>query len=710
MANKYLKAVLIGSNTIEVTVNLKYPFAERKKFSLSLDGVTIESLNCLSLTKNKDEVVYTLTSLHPFTVDNVYKIKDDTNELFPLDVSYLATLDNFYDKYKYDGPLGAIYTKEETSFYVFSPLAKRITLELTPKNGKTILVEMTKDKENGIFKTSVKGDHEEAKYIYLVEMMGRIFEVCDPYAVSLTTNSLQAYIVDINKVKDIPSYRDNLPKLEHYSDRIIYELDVRDMTSLTNLTDRGTYNALAREGEKDSQGTKIGMDYIKELGVNTVQLLPVYDFQTIDDSRPFDSYNWGYDPKFYFAPEGSYSSDPNSPYARLIELKKLVSTFHKNGIRVIMDVVYNHVYSRLTNSLDLLCPNYYFRKNNDGTYSNGSFCGNDFDSTKYMAHRIIKESLELFMNVYGMDGFRFDLMGIIDKDTLIDCYHSLKEQNPDVMFYGEGWDMPTNLPSNFKSSINNAFALEGIGFFNDRFRDISKGKTSEDSLGNKGYLTGDLNYIDGFKHIYLGSSVAISYPPMFISPNQSINYAECHDNSTLFDKLAICCGEENLEERFKRLKLVNTCVMFSHGIPFFHMGQEIGLSKNGNCNSYNSSDEENGMKYDVVYERKNLVSYFKDLCEFRKTCKIFKIVDNQEMISTISFHNINCGALLIKYTYENEEFYVIYNPSKESFSYNFDKYVRVLFNENGKMKSDYEFFSQVYIVNALSVSVLHYKK
>lgn len=698
-------AHLTSENTIQVTIKNRYPNFDNRTFSLICNGEYLEVLKCLSKSKNQNSCVYIFLTSKEILINNNYELKDDTNEYFPLDISFLTAKNNFDSKYCYDGQLGNIYTKERTTFRAFSPLVSEILLKIT-LNGKTCIYFMKKQ-ENGIFEITLEGDYDRAKYVYMVKHMGEYTETCDPYCFSCDANSRHSYVVDLNKVKEIDSHLDKLPKIEHYVDHIIYEMSVRDMTSLTNIPIKGTFSALTMDNLKDYNNTPIGFDYIKSLGITTVQLGPVYDFQTIDEEHPFRNYNWGYDPKLFFVPEGSYSTNPNDPYSRIIEFKKMVSKFHENGIRVVMDVVYNHVYSVGSNPLELLCPQYYFRKNLDGSYSNGSGCGNDFESRTYMGRKLIIDSLLYFTNVYGIDGYRFDLMGILDINTVNLAYKKLKEVRDDIICYGEGWDMNTNLPYNQKAASFNSRELNNIGFFNDRFRDIAKGKSSDSELGVKGYLTYDTNYIDGFKHVFAGSVLPLSYPPLFDDPNQSINYVECHDNSTLFDKLRVCSPDDSYEDRKKRINMINACCMFSCGVPFFHMGQEVGLSKKGIGNSYNSGDEINGMNYQEVFKNKDMYEFFKELVSFRKRAKCFKLYNKQDIMDKISFQNLEKGALLIKYTFPDKEYYIIFNPSKEMFTYTFDNYVKVLFNNSGVVADGYDFFSQTYLVNGLSVSVLY---
>lgn len=707
--NKGAIAKLTSENTIEVYVSNKFNNYENKSFSLICNDKFMETLKCLSKSKSGEFCIYTLLTSKNILVGNDYKLKDDSNEYINLDIFYFTLKDNFYDKYKFDGPLGNIYSKQQTTFRVFSPMATEVILNITPFDKNKSIFYMEK-KENGIFEITLQGDYDKAKYYYIIKLMGEYVETLDPYCFSCDTNSRHSYVVDIEKIKSINSNLDKLPVLNNYNDHIIYECSIRDMTSLTNLSYKGTYQALTNENLKDHNNIHIGMDYIKELGITTVQLLPIFDFQTIDDEHPFRNYNWGYDPKLFFVPEGSFSSNPEDPYARLIELKNLISTFHKNGIRVVMDVVYNHVFSVKSNPLDIICPNYYFRLNHDNSYSNGSGCGNDIESRHYMVRKLIIDSLIYFTEVFGIDGYRFDLMGILDKETMNEIYKRLSSIRKDIIIYGEGWDLMTNLPSTEKASMNNAFDMKNIGFFNDRFRDIVKGKSSSYELSVKGYLTSDVNYIDGFKNVYLGSVLPISYPPLFENACQSINYVECHDNSTLYDKLTLCCPEDTQQDRIKRINIINACCMFSFGVPFFHMGQEIGLSKKGETNSYNLTDEINGLNYQEAYNRREMLRFFKHLVEVRKRLNCFKMYTKEDLFEHISFQNLEKGAIMIKYSFEKEEYYIIFNPSKERFTCTFDRYVKVLFNNTGVVSDSYEFYSQNYLVNGLSVSILYSEK
>ena len=698
-----IKAFLRDNSTIEVAVQKKYNTLELRTLRLYEDGKKVAKLDCVSKTESRSTFIYTFELNYELKVGSVYEMANEKNEYFPLDISVLARSSLFEFEYRSDEELGAIYSKDKTIFRVYSPLASSGVVKVILKGETEARYFVMHKSKGGLMEATVEMDLDEAQYIYIMNINGKFRSAVDPYAKSLTANSRMGYVIDVNRLNDIDLHEDCLPEFNSWTDACIYEIDVRDMTSLTDVKDKGTYKALYTEGNKDENGNPVGIDYISSLGISHVQLLPVFDFQTIDDEDPLSNYNWGYDPLFYFAPEGSYSTDPNDAYARVRELRTLVSSFHKRGIRVNMDVVFNHTFNRVSNSFEALCPDYYYRLNDDGSYSNGSFCGNDLETRNYMVRRLIIDSLVYFTKVYGMDGFRFDLMGIIDKVTIKKAYNTLKKIKPDIMFYGEGWDMPTNLSYQDKSSMANAFDLEDIAFFNDRYRDISKGKSDESNLHVRGYLNGDQNYRDGFKHVFLGSAISLAYPQLFKNVSQSINYLECHDNATLFDKLLVSNSCEDEKTLLKRIKLCNACNILAFGVPFIHAGQEVGLSKDGVSNSYNSGDYINGFKYDVAYQREDLIRYFRDCLKLKKFSRIFSLDDREEIIKKIDFEDLPNGALAIKYddTDRSQKIVVIINPSMATVKYQFDKYYKIIFNEAGYIEG--ENYSQLVLVNGITL-------
>ena len=605
--------------------------------------------------------------------------------------------------------MGAIYTKEGTTFRIFSPLASNGVVSL--KNNITkekVVIPLIKDDKTGILEGYAEGDYASWFYNYLLRINNQYRLVPDPYAKAVT--ALSKYSVVVNPMDvEIDLNHDKLAPFGGINDAIIYEMSVRDITSdpSTSIVNKGKYLGLTEEGIKTKKNNPVGIDYIKSLGVTHVQLLPIYDFQTTNDLHPEDTYNWGYDPCNYNTPEGSFSTNPFDPLNRIIELKKVISKLHENGIRVVMDVVYNHVFNMETSCFELACPNYYFKFNHDGTKSDGSFCGNEFESRHLMARKYIIDSCKYWVKEFGIDGFRFDLMGLIDIETINQVSSECSKIKKDFIMYGEGWDMPSVMGSHQRASMNNSFSMPNVGFFNDRFRDISKGKTGNDEIGVKGYLTGDTNYIDGFKHVFTGSVLPIAYPPLFRTMSQSINYVECHDNNTIFDKLKRCCNDEDEATILKRIKLINAAVMLSYGVPFFHMGQEIGLTKFGEHNSYRSSDDINQFRYKTLDERIDMYKFFIDLVKVRKELSFLKINDKELLERSISLSNENNGILKIN-VYNSElinplkDVVIFINPTKSKYETDLSDYYQIVLNETGAIDSLY---SQHLIVNPLSLVV-----
>lgn len=696
------EAKIINNNIILVTCNKHY---SNKPLVLRLydDGKFLTFLTLLHNSEINSNFLNFEYSLNlKLELGHEYYLLDERNELIYLDLSYFALCPEFEAKYRYDGELGPLYSKEETTFRVFSPLASFISLCVFKDND--IRFCYLKRLSCGVYEGTIKGDLEGYKYMYLVKINGKILQVNDPYAKSFDTNSRYAYIIDVNKVKNIPDCKECLTKLDEFQ-KIIYEINVRDMSFEIDNNIKGAFNKLSIPNLKDGNNNPVGLNYIASLNVSHVQIMPVYDFQTTADDFPSETYNWGYDPKYYFNIEGSFSSDPENCYTRLYEFKKMVTAFHKKNLRVIMDVVYNHTFLQHSNALNILCPNYYYRHNLDGSLSNGSGCGNEIESRNYMARKLIIDNVKYFMDIFGIDGFRFDLMGLIDQKTINEVYKEVVKREKDGLVYGEGWDMLTTLPLAERTSLTNATELPNIGFFNDRFRDVVRGKNAGGVLAFKGYLTGDINYIDGFKHVFLGSIVTHAFPPLFKEFSQSINYVECHDDGTLFDKLIVLANND-MEEALARLKLINFVTIISFGIPFIHAGQEIGLSKQGLSNTYNAGDEINSFKYSMLEKRKEELKFFKDSILFKKRYLKFENCNKKDLVKNIKFENLSNGAILITILHEGEDKIGIFiNPTKTKIIYQLDSSYREVFNNKGLVNNKNKFVKQVDL-EGLSVFVI----
>ena len=706
MLKHTFSAVAKSQKIIEVYVKKEFCQQKLTKFAFYVDGKRYMELEPVSQSESHSSFIYTfLLNDNVFVPGRSYEIVTEQNYFIPVDISFLAMDEEFEKKYRYDGQLGAIYHKEYTIFRVFSPFSKRIILLLKRKDAEEEeSFVMHHNLDNGVFEIKVEGDLDEASYGYECDIFSEIVKVVDPYSYGLGSNSRRGFVINPERVKSIDTNRSKLPSFDDQTKAIIYECSVRDMTSLLGRADSGTYEALTLEGLKTKNGLPEGIDYLSSLGVSHIQLMPVLDFQTVNDDDRKGSYNWGYDPKFFFAPEGSYTEHPDDPYERILELRKLIAAFHKRGLRVNLDVVYNHVYSESHNSLSKLVPNYYFRRNNDGSLGNGTGCGNDFESRHYMARKLIIDSLLHAIDFFDVDGFRFDLMGILDVDTINEGYKKAKELRPDLMFYGEGWDMWTNLPGDKKASTYNSALMPEVAFFNDRFRDVSKGKSNSSELGVKGYLLGDCNYIDGFKHVMLGSSYPLAFAPMLSSYRQSVNYIECHDNNTVYDKLLVACPNETEEDYDKRIKMLTMSVLFASGIPFFYEGQEIGHSKDGNPNTYNAGDKLNGFNYDRLDEKEELYKFFMAAIKLKKQFIELAGENYSDLPSHMTFDNLSYGALRINYDFPDCIVSFVYNPGENTTLAEFNDYVRLVFNETGSVQ-DNDIFIRLAIVPSKTVCV-----
>lgn len=573
--------------------------------------------------------------------------------------------------------LGATYTKKSTKFVLWAPVSTSVTLNLEEKEHEFRQIPL-EEVEQGVFKIEVKGDLLNKKYFYSVINNDKEVITNDPWGKGTSLNSQYSAVVDIEKIKKMKNIK---PKYQIKSpvDAIIYELHIRDFTEDKNsdIADKRHFLGLVEENRKTLGGHPAGLDYLKYLGITHIQILPVMDFGGTDDINPMMSYNWGYNPISYFALEGSFSHSPAIPESRLVEFKTMINKLHKNNIRVIMDVVFNHVYEYKNTSWQKLVPDYFFRFNDDGSISQSSGCGNDFASEKPMARKMIIDSIKYFVSVFDVDGFRFDLMGISDYDTINMAYEEAKKIKNDVIFYGEGWNMPTALPERLRASADNFERMPHIGFFNDTYRDVIKGATFD--LGAKGFISGEPINPDMLEYVFKGGVVDGPYRHRFLSPNQSINYVECHDNHTLYDKLIVANYGEDDASILNRIKFANTLTMFSLGVPFFHMGQEIGQSKFGIGNSYNVM-KVNNMSYKLLDQRFDMVIYFHLIALLRKQLSFLRENDDVDAIKKMFKLERKESGLYVASEENNikiapyQKIMIIINPTNEAKNYELDDY------------------------------------
>jgi len=574
-----------------------------------------------------------------------------------------------YDQYPvYNGQLGLTYTKTNASFRIWSPPAEEVQL-LLYKNGDGGLpfkiIHLTKG-INGTWHTTVNGDWKGTFYAFRVNINGRWNdEVTDPYAKSVGINGKRAMVVDLNDT-DPPGWaNDKSPVFSSHNnptDAIIYELHVRDagIDKNSGIIHRGKFAGLAETGTLSSEGVLTGLSHLKELGVTHVHLLPFYDYSSVDEKQPAHQYNWGYDPLNYNVPEGSYSTDPYSGTARIKELKQMVQAFHKNGLRVIFDAVYNHTALTEKSNFNQLVPGYYYRYKADGSFSNATACNNETASEMPMMRKFMLESVLYWVKEYHIDGFRFDLMGVHDIETMNIISRELHKIKPDILLYGEGWtagDSP--LPDDVRALKKNAAQLDRIAVFSDDIRDGIKGSVFD--IHDKGFASGKpgmeesvkFGIVAGCDHPQIDySKDNYSKQPYAKAPWNVITYCECHDNNTLWDKLALSRPDATEEDRKYMHQLALTIVLTSQGIPFLHAGTEFLRSKNGVENSYNAGDSINAIQWSLKKQHADVVNYVKRLINMRKEHPAFRMTTAQQVAQNIAFENASPGT--IAYTINGE--------------------------------------------------------
>ncbi|HEY5561797.1 MAG TPA: type I pullulanase [Clostridiaceae bacterium] len=618
---KLVSATFIAMNEIKIKVN------DRKLF----DPSNIYVLNG-ALKINIFETIPYEDSFHIVLKENI-SVKDKTyicinNETYNVNYSSLYITNSFNQIFYYSGNLGINLTDNETSFKLWTPAASSVML-LLYKSGDIVYKETPLTYElkeaNGIWHITIEENLEGYFYNYLVNVYGEANEVIDPYAIACGINGDRGAIIDLGKASPKDWANDISPTLTSYTDAIIYEASIRDMTMDINsgVKNKGLFLGLTEENTKNSKGLETGLDHIIDLGITHLQLMPIMDFskETVDERNPKKKYNWGYNPVNFNIPEGSYSVSPYNPFFRIKELKELIYTLHKNNISINLDVVYNHTANEVNNNLDMMFPGYYYRLDEFGKPYKGSGCENDLASEHLMVRKLIIDSVLYIAEEYHVDGFRFDLMGLLDITTMNLIRASLDKN---IMLYGEGWNIPSKIADEDRSTQYNSFKLPHIGFFNDHIRDNIKGSIF--NIYDKGFANGRKEAIWELRRAVTGNIYYNDFVKgIYELPEQSINYASAHDNNTLWDKFSISNIYSSIEERKNMVKLSNAIILTSQGIPFLHGGEEFCRSKEGISNSYKSSDYINQMDWSRKTEFIDVFTYYKGLIELRKNHSAFKM-------------------------------------------------------------------------------------
>lgn len=554
---------------------------------------------------------------------------------------YYSNKDEIYNTYDKDD-LGFTYSKEETTFKVWAPAASQVLLKLYStgsyqEDGATVLSikQMNKDESNGVWSTTVEGDLHGIYYTYLVQNENKISETQDVYSKATGVNSARSMVVDLERTNPEGWENDKHVLVDEQTKAIVWEIHVRDFsssnTSGISKQHRGTYLAFTETDTKvPNTSFPTCLNYLKKLGITHVQLNPVFDFGSVNEATGVE-YNWGYDPVNYNVPEGSYSTDPYHGEVRIKEFKQMVKALHDAGIGVVMDVVYNHMYSGDDSCFEKTVPNYYFRKQGN-RYLNSSGCGNVTASEKTMFRKFMIDSVKYWASEYHIDGFRFDLMACHDYETMNLIREELDKIDKRILMYGEPWTADNGdngISGEDCCSKGNAKKLSSrIGMFNDDMRNGIKGGSDDDT---KGYIQG--SNFDTYKVLagMLGAS-SDTFGRWAKRPSQCITYASAHDNLTLWDKLlkSNWCKDFNTTDSkiIDQNKLSATFVMMSLGVPFMLAGEEFARTKYGDHNSYKSPDNINSIDWRRTIEYKELVDYYKGLIDIRK--KFSLLTDSSE--------------------------------------------------------------------------------
>lgn len=574
--------------------------------------------------------------------------------------------DEFDKKYGYNGNLGAIYSKDNCKFILWAPTAKEVQLVLYGNNGyeynckPTDIYTMNKGVK-GTWEIELSGNFNGYYYNYLVNVNGEINEVVDPYAKAVGVNGNRGMIIDLSTTNPNGWENDIKPKLKSATDSIIYEAHIRDLSidESSGIKDeyKGKFKALSiLDSCIPGTNVKTVVNHIKDMGFTHIHLLPAFDYGSVDETKlDQPQFNWGYDPKNYNVPEGSYSTNPYLGNVRIKEFKEMVKALHEAGIRVVMDVVYNHTYN-LESCLNKAVPGYYYRQDENNEYSDASACGNETASERYMFRRYMIDSVIYWAKEYHVDGFRFDLMGIHDIETMKLIRNELNKIDESIIIYGEGWiggKSPLKEELAALKKNTHKFDKLQIAAFSDDCRDGVKGHVFYEE--EAGFVNGKDGLEETIKFAVVASTSHegvdknnIIYSEEFWAnePYQTVNYASAHDNYTLWDKLKLSTVNCSEEELIAMNKLIAGIILTSQGISFIHAGEEMArtkVDKNGNLveNSFESPDEVNKICWDRKIKYMDLCEYYKGLISLRKNYKAFRMDTNEEIQRNIKFLEID---------------------------------------------------------------------
>ena len=557
------------------------------------------------------------------------------------------------------------YSPIETKFTLWAPTAEEVRVLLYDSGNEgsayqTLSLEMGED---GIWNTSIKEDLKGKFYTFNVKVNGKwLGDTPGIMAKAVGVNGKRAAVIDLRSTDPEGWANDVRPLLKDYADIIVYEMHHRDFSldSVSGIRNKGKFLALTELGTTTSQGEKTGIDHLKELGVTHVHILPSYDYASVDESKPDKAqYNWGYDPQNYNVPDGSYSTDPYKPDVRIKEFKQMVQALHKAGIRVVLDVVYNHTFNTEESNFERTVPGYFYRQTKDGKPANGSGCGNETASDRAMMRKYMVESVLYWINEYHIDGFRFDLMGIHDIETMNEIRAAVDKIDPSIFIYGEGWAASApQLDQEELAMKANIYKMPRIAAFSDEMRDGLRGGWDDDRkgaflIGQPGHeMSIKFGLVGAVKHPQvINDSVNYSKEPWALQPTQMISYVSCHDDMCLADRLKATMPDAMDEERASLHKLAETFVFTSQGVPFIFAGDEMMRDKKGIHNSYNSPDSINTIDWRNKTIHHDVFDYVRELITLRKNHPAFRMGDADKVRQYMEFLPVegsNLVAFILK--------------------------------------------------------------
>ncbi|MGH4051315.1 MAG: type I pullulanase [Clostridium sp.] len=678
-------AKLDDLNIVTIKTNLSFSLISKDNESIEVksNGVKLKIKDITS-----DEVTNGLTTTAKIelseNVDLGQKLTVSKNgfmekEIILGDVMGSAGFEKMF--YYEASDLGNTYSTSKTSFRVWAPTATEVKLVTYTKWDDKIGIESSmKKSEKGTWTIELNGDQNGIFYTYKVNIGGIWREAVDPYARSVSVNGNKGAVIDLKKTDPVGWKPSKKPTFSNLNDAIIYELHVRDFSIDENsgMYSKGKFLALTENGTTGASGNQTGIDYIKSLGISHVELMPIFDYASVNELRSKPQYNWGYNPKNFNSPEGSYSTNPSNPLSRVNELKQAVQSLHDNGLRVNMDVVYSQTFSSYNSNLNKLVPGYYYRYNEDGTDSNESGYGNTIASENAMARKFIVDSVVYWAKEYNIDGFRFDLMDLIDIKTMNEIRKKLDNLDPSIIIIGADSNNGTTLSEDEEATQKNASKMSGIAFFNSSIKNAISGSVLEPKA--KGFINGKTNTeIDIKKGIVGGidySSTIKTWDK--VEPGQSVTYVESHDNNTLWDKLLLTNPKDNDAVRLKMHRMADSMILTSQGISFFQSGQEFLRTKGGDNNSYKSTDSVNKIDWSRQAENIDTVNYFKGLITLRKSHPAFRMTSAEMIKKNLNFLKVPKNVVAYEMPHNANmdtwaDIVVAFNANKEDITINLPK-------------------------------------